>query len=143
AHVDITMLPGPHTPRHAPAVAARFERLREGRGAVTKAIEEARKAGLVKQSLEACVVLGMADGGVDGLATLLAEHAAELSEIFLVGGVVLGDGAGAPESPVVPGLRVRVERAAGRRCARCWNMRALGDDPRHPDICARCAAVIS
>src|SRR5947208_15672636 len=143
ASVFLAGLPAPPAAWHAPALAARFERLLAVRGAVTKAIEEARKAGLVKQSLEACVVLGMADGGVDGLATLLAEHAAELSEIFLVGGVVLGDGAGAPESPVVPGLRVRVERAAGRKCARCWNMRALGDDPRHPDICARCAAVIS
>jgi len=143
ASVFLAGLPAPPAAWHDTALAARFERLLAVRGAVTKAIEEARKAGLVKQSLEACVVLGMADGGVDGLATLLAEHAAELSEIFLVGGVVLGDGAGAPESPVVPGLRVRVERAAGRKCARCWNMRALGDDPRHPDICARCAAVIS
>src|SRR2546422_1389279 len=70
---------------HDPALASRFDRLLAVRSAVTKAIEEARQAGLVKQSLEACVVLGMADGGVDGLATLLAEHAAGLPGIFLVG----------------------------------------------------------
>ena len=127
---------------HDPALASRFERLLAVRGAVTKAIEEARQAGLVKQSLEASIGLGLADGA-GGLAALLAEHVAELPDLFLVGAVVLGDGAAAPESPVVPGLRVRVERAAGRKCARCWNMRALGVNPDHPEICARCAAVVS
>jgi len=128
---------------HDPPLASRFERLLAVRSAVTKAIEEARQAGLVKQSLEASILLGTADGAGDGLAALLAAHAAELPDLFLVGAVVLGDGAAVPESPVVPGLRVRVERAAGAKCARCWNTRALGADPAHPEICARCATVVS
>src|SRR5438093_1230819 len=125
----------------APDVAARFERLLTVRGAVTKAIEEARQAGLVKQSSEARVALGAPSA--DGLGTLLAERAADLPSLFLVAEVALGGADGAPESPLVPGLRVRVERAPGEKCPRCWNLRALGQDPRHPDLCERCAGVVA
>jgi len=125
----------------APAVAARFEQLLTVRGAVTKAIEEARQAGLVRQSSEARVALGAPS--VDGLGRLLAERALDLPALFLVADVTLGDANGAPESPLVPGLHVRVERAPGEKCPRCWNIRALGQDPRHPDLCERCAGVVA
>ncbi len=124
----------------APEVAARFERLLLVRGAVTKALEEARQAGLVKQGSEARIVLGAK--AVDGLGALLAERAPELSEIFLVADVSLGGMDGATESAIVPGLRIRVERAAGAKCPRCWNVRQLGEDARHPELCARCARVV-
>jgi len=124
-----------------PEVAARFERLLTVRGAVSKAIEEARQAGLVRQSSEARVAL--ATVSADGLGRLLAERADELPSLFLVADVALGGADGAPESPLVPGLRVRVERAPGEKCPRCWNIRALGQDPRHPDLCERCAGVVA
>src|SRR5207244_835804 len=54
-----------------------------------------------------------------------------------------GGAEGAPESPLVPGLRVLCERAPGEKCPRCWNLRALGQDPRHPDLCERCAGVVA
>src|SRR5207245_2953418 len=104
-----------------PDVAARFERLLAVRGAVSKAIEEARQAGLVRQSSEARVALATASA--DGLGRLLAERADELPSLFLVADVALGGANGAPESPLVPGLRVRVERAPGEKCPRCWNIR--------------------
>ena len=125
----------------APDVAARFERLLTVRGAVSKAIEEARQAGLVKQSSEARVALGAPSA--DGLGALLAERAADLPSLFLVAEVALGGADGAPESPLVPGLRVGVERAPGEKCPRCWNIRALGRDSRHPDLCERCAGVVA
>jgi len=111
------------------------------RGAVTKAIEEARQSGLVKQSTEARVVLGTESA--DGLGAQLRERLAELPAIFLVSDVALTGADGAPESPVVPGLRIRVERAAGEKRPRCWNVRRLGEDPRHPGVCARCAAMLA
>ena len=125
----------------APDVAARFEQLLAVRGAVTKAIEEARQAGLVRQSSEARLALGAPSA--DGLGRLLAECAADLPSLFLVADVALGGADGAPESPLVPGLRVGVERAPGEKCPRCWNIRALGQDPRHPDLCERCAGVVA
>ena len=45
-------------------------------------------------------------------------------------------------APLVPGLRVGVERAPGEKCERCWITRPLGVDPRHPRLCERCAAVV-
>src|SRR5947199_7811501 len=69
-------LPEPPAAWRDEQLAARFDRLLAVRAAVTKAIEEARQAGVVKQSSEARVVLGVEQG--DGLAELLAAQAAEL-----------------------------------------------------------------
>ena len=119
------------------ALAATFERLLAARGAVTKALEEARQGGVVKQGSEARVTLG-ASGE---LRELLAARLADLPALFVVAEVVLGD-AGA-ESPLVPGLRVGIERAAGGKCERCWLTRPPGGDPRHPGLCERCTAVVA
>jgi isoleucyl-tRNA synthetase len=119
------------------ALAAHFDRLLEVRSAVTKAIEELRQAGGVKQSTEARVVLG-ATGELDAL---LNEAAGDVPTLLLVSEVARGD-TGA-ESALLPGLRVHVERATGEKCQRCWNIRTLGTDARHPALCARCAAVVA
>jgi isoleucyl-tRNA synthetase len=137
--VFLAGLPAPPGAWRDDALAERFERLLAVRAAVTKAIEEVRQRGLVKQSSEARVVLAASDG----LAPLLAAHAGELPTLFLTSGVELGDGAGLAESPVVAGLRVGVERAAGEKCPRCWNIRALGEDARNPEVCTRCASVLA
>ena len=134
-------LPEPPAAWRDEQLAARFERLLAVRAAVTKAIEEARQAGVVKQSSEARVVLGVEQG--DGLAELLAAQAAELPALFLTAAVTVGDDGRAPASPVLAGLRVAVERASGKKCPRCWNVRVVGGDARHPDLCARCATVVA
>jgi isoleucyl-tRNA synthetase len=123
------------------ALGGRFERLLAVRGAVTKAVEEARQAGRVKQSSEARVVLGTGDA--EGLGALLAARAAELPTLFLAATVSLDGAEVGAESPVVPGLRVHIERAQGDKCPRCWMVRALGVDTRHPEVCDRCAAVLA
>jgi len=42
-----------------------------------------------------------------------------------------------------PALHVRVERAPGKKCQRCWNYRAsVGDAASHPELCARCVGVL-
>ena len=134
-------LPEPPAAWRDEQLAARFERLLAVRAAVTKAIEEARQAGVVKQSSEARVVLGVGQG--DGLAELLAAQAAELPALFLTAAVTVGDDGRAPASPVLAGLRVAVERASGKKCPRCWNVRVVGGDARHPDLCARCVTVVA
>ncbi len=118
------------------ALAATFDRLLAVRGAVTKALEEARQSGVVKQGSEARVVLG-ASGE---LREVLAPRLADLPALFVVAEVALGD-AGA-ESPLVPGLRVGIERATGGKCERCWRTLPLGGNADHPALCARCAAVV-
>src|SRR5262249_58040575 len=68
-------------------LAARFERLLAVRGAVTKAIEEARQGGVVRQSSEARVVLGVEPGD---LVELLSARAGGLPALFPTPAVTLG-----------------------------------------------------
>ena len=40
-------------------------------------------------------------------------------------------------------LTVTAEHASGVKCARCWQWKEdVGADPKHADICARCAEVL-
>ena len=118
-------------------LAVRYERLLAVRAAVTKAIEEARQAGVVKQGSEALITLG----ATGELAELLTSRLDDLPALFLVAEVMLGGGGA--ESPLVAGLRVGVERASGEKCERCWRTLPLGSDPRHPRLCRRCTAVVA
>jgi len=46
-------------------------------------------------------------------------------------------------SPVLGDLKVKVERARGGKCERCWNYsEAVGRDARHPGLCERCLEVM-
>jgi isoleucyl-tRNA synthetase len=39
--------------------------------------------------------------------------------------------------------RIQVRKADGEKCARCWKYDiAVGKDPTHPTVCARCALVL-
>ncbi len=138
--VFLAGMPPPPDDWYDEALAAPFGRVLAVRAAVTKAIEEARQAGVVKQASEARVVVD-ADA-VDGLAPLLRERAHELPALFLAAEVALAGAPDAVESPVVPGLRVAVARAAGEKCPRCWLVRPLGPVACHPALCGRCAAVL-
>jgi isoleucyl-tRNA synthetase len=110
-------------------LAERYERLLELRGEATRALEEARKAGVLKQASEARITLSAP------AATLaLARGAAELRSMLLAGEVVLAEGSA---------VEARVERAAGEKCERCWYTRALGAHPEHPTLCERCAGVVA
>jgi isoleucyl-tRNA synthetase len=123
------------------ALAAKWERLAAVRTAVTKALEAARQSGLIGHSLDACVRLGAADG----LRALLEEQAAGLPAWFIVSQVELANGLG-PEavSPLLPELKVSVERARGAKCERCWNYsEAVGRDSAHPGLCERCLKVVT
>lgn len=122
------------------ALAARWERLLAARAVVTKALEEARKQGVIGHSLDARVQLVPSDG----LRPLLEEHLPALPAFLIVSQVELaaslgGDGNTAQSAD----LAVRVEPARGAKCARCWNYsEAVGADAEHPSLCERCAPVV-
>jgi isoleucyl-tRNA synthetase len=101
------------------------------REAVTKALEDARNAKAIGKSQEAHVVLSApaADHGV-----LIAREGGALAELLIVADV---------ELVVAEEYSVRIEPAAGEKCPRCWNYRDLGVHPSWPDVCARCAEVLS
>jgi isoleucyl-tRNA synthetase len=112
---------------------ANWDRLIEVRPAVLKALEQARREKFIGNALEARVRLS-----VDGeLGHLLEEYARDLPMLFIVSEVSL-DPAGADHH-----LQVKVERASGVKCQRCWKyVTDVGVDPRWPAICAACAQAV-
>jgi isoleucyl-tRNA synthetase len=43
----------------------------------------------------------------------------------------------------LPGLHVRIEKATGKKCHRCWNYsERVGEDARYPLVCERCSAAL-
>jgi isoleucyl-tRNA synthetase len=115
------------------ALLAGYSRVKELRDQVTRALEEARLAKLIGKSQEARVLLSVPAGMLDGLSQLA--HGT-LEELFIVAEVVLSASGG-------EGVEVAVEAAAGEKCPRCWNVRELGGDAGHPEVCPRCAAVLA
>jgi len=118
------------------ALEARWKVLLTVRDEVLKALEAARKAKLIGTSLEARVEL-LAE---PELLTLLSRYEADLPTLFIVSAVDLGSlGPEAAERRV----EVRVQRAEGQKCARCWTFsESVGRSLRYPDVCARCAGVL-
>jgi isoleucyl-tRNA synthetase len=118
-----------------------WDRLLGVREAVTKALERARQEGRIGHSLDASVRLDFASDGP--LGALLGSRFADLPTFFIVSQVERSELDPAEASPLVPGLRVAVERASGDKCARCWNYRtSVGSDAIHPTLCAPCVAAL-
>ena len=103
----------------------------QARAIVTKALEEARNNKVIGKSQEAAVELRLP---ADEVAVLRALPAGTLEEFFIVAAVEL------QESSEAEAL---ITEAAGQKCPRCWNIRSLGADPHHADVCGRCAAVLT
>jgi len=122
------------------ALAARWSAILEMRAAVTKALEEARQQATIGHSLEARVRLQASDG----LGALLGEIAADLPALLIVSQVEVGAALDESQaSPLLPSLRIAVERARGGKCVRCWTYREdIGSHPSHPEICGRCAGAV-
>jgi isoleucyl-tRNA synthetase len=115
------------------ALLARWERLWEIRGAVTKALEEQRREGRLGQSLEARVTLAATGRDAEILAGI-GERG--LCEVFIVSQVQLAAGSGE--------LSVTVEAARGSKCGRCWNFsEAVGTFADHAELCDRCHEVVA
>ena len=103
-----------------PDLAARWTGIREMRGLMTTALEQARAAKAIGSSLQAALTLPP-----DAAALLPAEEWAELAIV----------------SHARAGAALEVTRAEGGKCARCW--RVLPEVGRaHPDLCLRCTEVV-
>ena len=120
---------------------ARYERLLAVREEIAKALEQARNAKLIGHSLDARVELEIPEGE---WRELLLAYRAELPALCIVSQVELvpsvEDGFAAE---TVPGLKIRVAKALGAKCERCWNYsETVGKDSQYPDVCERCAGIL-
>ena len=106
------------------------------RGAVTKALEDARTAGTFTKSQEVRISATVPSSD---FALLTGERAIDLAEFFIVSEVALTENEDAEDD----GITVTVDAARGERCDRCWNYREdTGVHGEREHICSRCAAAL-
>ena len=111
---------------------AMWDRIHETRDVVKKAIEVEVKAKTIRSSLEAKITLKCAGEQYD----FLKEAEKELASSFIVSQVDI-------VNEQTEGLEVAVSAAEGEKCERCWIYSStVGQNPEHPTLCARCAAVL-
>ena len=119
------------------ALAQEWERLLAVREEALRHLETARKEKRIGSAQEAAVelIVPSADFG------FLAAHREDLEVICIVSRLAVRR-ADVPEAGQA--MAVRVERALGAKCPRCWNYReSVGTSATHPDLCGRCAEVLT
>jgi isoleucyl-tRNA synthetase len=113
-------------------LAARWEQLFGVRDVVLRALEEARVAKTIGSALEAAVEVQAAGKTYE----LLESYRDDLRYLFIVSQVSL-------TKTEVGEPVVRVQRADGQKCERCWNYSThVGDSARYPTVCERCVEAL-
>jgi isoleucyl-tRNA synthetase len=120
--------------RNRDELLRQWSELFEVRDQVLVSLEAARTAKEIGSSLEARVEL-LASGSTH---KLLQAHLKDLRYLFIVSHVDLknaDDGAS--------GVVVRVQKADGEKCERCWNYSPqVGVSTKYPTVCERCVAAL-
>ena len=121
---------------------------------VNRQLESCRKEGSLGASLEAQVQLEIADAADtaplrEALALLAASPHRDvdnLADWLQVSALSIG---GPPPAAVLAeaseaGVTVRIARADGQKCERCWHYKGdIGAHSAHPTLCGRCVAVLA
>ncbi|MBI4054681.1 MAG: isoleucine--tRNA ligase [Elusimicrobia bacterium] len=111
-----------------------FRKVWELREKAYAILEQARRDKRIRAFLEARVVLR---GGTEEEKKLLERFREHWPSFLIVSQVELGDSPG-------QNFEVTVEKASGRRCARCWQWKEdLGQNPAFEEVCSRCAQALS
>ncbi|WP_029894959.1 isoleucine--tRNA ligase [Desulfohalovibrio reitneri] len=107
-----------------------FEHMVDLRDEAYRLIEPMRQAGEIGHTLDTSVTVHLSDAVRERIGAM------NLREFFISSGAEL------TSEPLADGARVKVERAPGEKCPRCWVYAELGTDPDHPEVCPRCARVL-
>lgn len=125
-------------------LATNWNKLLEVRGEISKALEQARKEKLIGHSLDAAVhIYSSAE-----IYNFLKTYADQLHTLSIVSAAILYEPTVQPPedafvSEVVKELRVKVTKAEGEKCERCWQYSTyVGRNLQHPTLCERCVAVL-
>ncbi|MEG6616464.1 isoleucine--tRNA ligase [Peptococcaceae bacterium 1198_IL3148] len=120
----------------------KWDRIMQVRSEVLKHLENARKEKFIGNSLEAAVHI-YAEGE---LYDFLKPMENEFATLFITSQAYLhnGNAEGLAISDNVSGLAVKVEKATGEKCERCWMYhKEVGQHQEHPTLCPRCAGVLT
>jgi isoleucyl-tRNA synthetase len=121
--------------------SAAWDRLLAVRGEVLKALEPVRAAKTISGGLEARVTLA----ATGELLDLLRKYSAYLPALFIVSQVEIAASPiqGTAPAATLEGLQIRIERALGKKCERCWNYSThVGESAEYPTLCERCLAAL-
>ncbi|UDG79912.1 isoleucine--tRNA ligase [Candidatus Steffania adelgidicola] len=104
-----------------------------------KIIEQARAKKYIRSSLEACITLY----AKPELAASLSELGDELHFALLTSHAVVVNYSDAGDDALqcqgIQGLKIRLSKAKGQKCSRCWHYETdIGQHTEHPKICGRC-----
>ena len=128
-----------------------WNKIRDLRDEVNKVMEQARTAKAIGSSLDAKVLLSIADPNLknqlaayNSSDTLSEKNIDELRYFFLASQVELVDSVGEAEYKSESDLAtIAVVKADGKKCDRCWNYSlSVGSFADDPTICDRCNAAL-
>jgi isoleucyl-tRNA synthetase len=116
------------------ALLERWAKLTAVRERVMAEIEPLRKDKKIGSSLQARVVLTSSNGDSE----LLSAYAGQLPMLFIVSDVELERGRNGQQDTVV-----RIERAGGVKCERCWRyVPEISSAPHSAGLCSRCQSAL-
>ncbi|MEE9315687.1 MAG: isoleucine--tRNA ligase [bacterium] len=151
--VFLTNLPGVEKKYWNERLAKKWEKILLLRKSVMKVLEIARKEKIIGSSLGAEVDLYTQE---KKLATLLRNYQRDWNETLIVSevkilqempsvssGIVKDKSEVMMRSEEMSELYIRVRRAPGKKCVRCWNWNpTVGENREHTQLCARCVQVV-
>ena len=119
-------------------LAKKWDKIARLRREVNKKLEAERQTGLIGHSLDARVLLNIANAEYSFIKDYTEN---EVSDLFIVSQVkFLNDNLAESE---IEGISISVEKASGEKCERCWKYdEEVGHDHNHSDVCPRCASVL-
>lgn len=119
-------------------LAKKWDKIARLRREVNKKLEAERQTGLIGHSLDARVLLNIANTEYSFIKDYTEN---EVSDLFIVSQVkFVNDNLAESE---IEGISISVEKASGEKCERCWKYdEEVGHDHNHSDVCPRCASVL-
>ncbi|MCX7592502.1 MAG: class I tRNA ligase family protein, partial [Fischerella sp.] len=137
---------------HNPELAAFWQQLREIRIDVNKVLEQARVEKMIGSSLEAKILLYIADeqlrAAIKSLDKDTSNGVDELRYLLITSQVEIVDTPqqlqGSKYNLQADAWGIGVLEAEGQKCDRCWNYSThVGENAEHPLICERCVAALA
>ena len=136
-----------------PELAQKWEKLRDIRGEANKVLEQARTDKAIGSSLEAKLLLFVADPALRSVLqslnpsdSLSGNRVDELRYLFITSQVELLESSDLTEAKYTAqtdALGIGVVKADGEKCDRCWNYSLqVGKSSLHPLLCERCVPAI-
>ncbi|SEN08958.1 isoleucine--tRNA ligase [Lihuaxuella thermophila] len=134
--VQLTLFPEVNPQYVDESLESKWDQLLEIRDEVLKALEEARAAKLIGNSLGASVELTP-----NSKVYELLSKEDELDQLFIVSQVHVHQPSA--DVPADKKVLVKVNAAEGEKCERCWVFSpTVGKHEDHPTLCDRCASIV-